>query len=241
MKQTTFASLAFERKKKKTHRKRFLADMEAVVRWAALLAVIAPHCPTTGPRGRPPMPLSTMLRNYFLQQRYALSHPAIEDALYEVESMRGFAGLDLTDDEMPDETTTLKFRDLLAKHGLTLQMMNLVNDTLEQRGLLLEGDRAVLGHKGYMNNTIKRLVRRAGMFWEVSLNANKTRPLSGANKRFSFKMTSIRARVVHVLRVIKRQFGYTKVRYMELAKNVAQVFSLIGLTKLYLVRPALMH
>lgn len=61
MKQTTFASLAFERKKKQTRRERFLAEMEKVVPWAALLAVIEPHYPTTGRRGRPPMPLSTML------------------------------------------------------------------------------------------------------------------------------------------------------------------------------------
>ena len=63
----------------------------------------------------------------------------MEDALYEVESMRRFAGLDLTDDAMPDETTILKFRHLLEKHALTGQMMNIINDTLEQRGLLLKG------------------------------------------------------------------------------------------------------
>lgn len=139
MKQTTFASLAFERKKKQTRRERFLAEMEKVVPWAALLAVIEPHYPTTGRRGRPPMPLATMLRIYFMQQWYALSDPAMEDALYEVESMRRFAGLDLTDDAMPDETTILKFRHLLEKHALTGQMMNTINDTLEARGLLLKG------------------------------------------------------------------------------------------------------
>ena len=139
MKQTTFASLAFERKKKQTRRERFLAEMEKVVPWTALLAVIEPHYPTTGRRGRPPMPLATMLRIYFMQQWYALSDPAMEDALYEVESMRRFAGLDLTDDAMPDETTILKFRHLLEKHGLTGQMMNIINDTLEERGLLLKG------------------------------------------------------------------------------------------------------
>jgi hypothetical protein len=120
MKQTTFASLAFERKKKQTRRERFLAEMEKVVPWAALLAVIEPHYPTTGRRGRPPMPLATMLRIYFMQQWYALSDPAMEDALYEVESMRRFAGLDLTNDAMPDETTILKFRHLLEKHALTV-------------------------------------------------------------------------------------------------------------------------
>lgn len=139
MKQTTFASLAFERKKKQTRRERFLAEMEAVVPWAALLAVIEPHYPTSGRRGRPPMPLATMLRIYFMQQWYALSDPAMKDALYEIESMRRFAGLDLADDAMPDERTILKFRHLLEKHGLTAQMMNIINDTLETRDLLLKG------------------------------------------------------------------------------------------------------
>ena len=53
-------------------------------------------------------------------------------------------------------------------------------------------------------------------------------------------MSSIRARVEHLFRVIKRQFGYTKVRHRGLAKNAAQVFSLIGLTKLYLARREMM-
>jgi len=139
MKQTTFASLAFDRKKKRTRRERFLADMDKVVPWTSLLEAIEPHYPKSGRRGRPPMALATMLRIYFMQQWYALSDPAMEDALYEIESMRRFAGLDLTDDAMPDETTILKFRHLLEKHGLTAQMMNIINDTLAQQGLLLKG------------------------------------------------------------------------------------------------------
>lgn len=63
----------------------------------------------------------------------------MEGALYEIESMRVFAKLDLADDAMPDETTILKFRHLLEKHGLTSQMMNVISDTLEARGLLLKG------------------------------------------------------------------------------------------------------
>mgnify|MGYP000255240584 CR=1 FL=1 len=139
MKQTTFASLAFDKKKKQTRRERFLAEMEAVVPWSALLAVIEPHYPTTGRRGRPPRPLATMLRIYFMQQWYALSDPAMEDALYEIESMRRFAGLELADDAMPDETTILKVYHLLEKHALTSQMVNIINDTLAGRGLLLKG------------------------------------------------------------------------------------------------------
>jgi hypothetical protein len=85
MKQTTFASLSFDRKKKQTRRERFLSEMETMVPWAALLEVIEPHYPTAGRRGRPPMGLSTMLQIYFMQQWYALSDPGMEDALYEIE------------------------------------------------------------------------------------------------------------------------------------------------------------
>jgi IS5 family transposase len=65
-------------------------------------------------------------------------------------------------------------------------------------------------------------------------------PLTGANKRFNRRMSSIRARVEHLFRVIKCQFGYTKARYKGIVKNAAQVFSLIGLTNLYLARRKLM-
>ncbi len=103
-----------------------------------LLAVIEQHYPTTGRRGLRPTPLSTMQWIYFMQQWSALSDPAVEGALYEVESMRRFAGLNLTDDAMPDETTIIKFRHLLEKHALTGQMMNIINDTLEERGVHLK-------------------------------------------------------------------------------------------------------
>ena len=74
MKQTTFASLAYAGKKKQTRREKFLAEMEAVVPWARLMALIEPHYPKAGPKGgRPPMPLEVMLRVYCLQQWYALA------------------------------------------------------------------------------------------------------------------------------------------------------------------------
>jgi hypothetical protein len=139
MKQATFAALAFDGKKKRTRRERFLAEMETVVPWTALLAVIEPHYPKAGRRGRQPMPLATMLRIYFMQQWYALSDPGMEDALYEIESMRRFAGLELGDDALPDETTILKFRHLLEQKKLSSQMMNVINGTLEAKGLLLKG------------------------------------------------------------------------------------------------------
>ena len=90
-------------------------------------------------KGRRPRGLETMLRIYFMQQWFNLSDPGMEDALYDVPCMRAFARLDLFDESMPDETTILKFRRLLEKHQLTAAIMNAINNTLEQQGLLLKG------------------------------------------------------------------------------------------------------
>lgn len=88
--QRTYASMAWTQKGKVTRRERFLAEMDAVIPWARLLAVIAPHYPKAG-QGRQPIGLERMLRIYFLQQWFNLSDPAAEDALYDGESMRRFA------------------------------------------------------------------------------------------------------------------------------------------------------
>ena len=118
MKQATFASLSFDAKKKRTRREVFLGEMDRVVPWTAPEALIEPHFRTGGRRGRPPMALSTPLRIHFLQPWYALSDPAMEEALYQIESMRRFAGIELNQDAIPDETMILTFRRLLERHGL---------------------------------------------------------------------------------------------------------------------------
>ena len=119
MKQTTFASLAYAGKKKRTRREKFLVEMEAVVPWARLTALIEPYYPKAGRKsGRPPISLEVRLRVYCLQQWYALSDPA-EEALYDSDTMRRFAELELGDDAIPDETTILNFRHLLERHELT--------------------------------------------------------------------------------------------------------------------------
>jgi len=100
MKQTTFASLAWQGKGKVTRRERFLAEMEAVMPWQRLQALIEPHYPKAG-AGRQPHPLARMLRVYCMQQWFNLSDPAMEDALYDSESMRRFAGLELSEDGGP--------------------------------------------------------------------------------------------------------------------------------------------
>ena len=136
MSQPTFAALAFANKKKKTRREKFLEEMEQVVPWPKLLRAIERHYPRAG-NGRPPMGLEKMLRIYFLQQWFNLSDPAMEDALYDIESLRRFAGIELGQDEVPDETTILNYRHLLERHGLTKKLFKKINEHLEQRGLLM--------------------------------------------------------------------------------------------------------
>ena len=105
--------------------------------WARLTALIEPHYPK-GKGGRPPMPLERMLRIYFMQQWFNLSDPQAEDALYDIESMRRFAGIELAEDAIPDETTILHFRHLLEKHQLTEQIFAEVRQLLEDKKLLLK-------------------------------------------------------------------------------------------------------
>src|SRR5262252_3072442 len=137
MKQTTFASLAWNAKGKTTRRERFLAEMDAVIPWTRLSALIEPHYPKAGD-GRQPMPLERMLRIYFMQQWFNLSDPQAEDALYDMESMRRFAGIELAEDTIPDESTILRFRHLLEAHQLTQAIFAEVRTLLEERGLLLK-------------------------------------------------------------------------------------------------------
>src|SRR5436190_6079600 len=136
MKQSTFADLEYDAKKKRTRREKFLAEMNQVVPWARWLQLIEPHYPKAG-LGRRPMPLERMLRIYLLQQWFNLSDPAMEEMLIDSESMRRFAGINLMDDPVPDETTILKFRHLLEKHSLTEQLFRDVGLLLTARGLLL--------------------------------------------------------------------------------------------------------
>jgi IS5 family transposase len=113
--------------------------MDQVVPWAQLIALIEPHDSKKGRRGRTPMPLQSMLRIDFMQQWYAMSEPAMENALYEIESMRRFAELELIDDALPDESTILRFRHLLERHPLTQRMLDTINTVLEERGALHRG------------------------------------------------------------------------------------------------------
>ena len=313
MSQLGFASLDYAAKKKRTKREVFPAEMDRVVPWTRLEAVIAPHYPKANPSGggRRPFPLAVMLRVYCLQQWYQLSDPGAEEALYDIQSMRSFADLELGRDALPDETTILNFRHLLERHDLTKAVFAAVAEHLQKHGCMLRGgtimdatliaaspstknkdgkrdpemsqskkgnqwyfgmkahvgvdarsglvhtagvttgsvhdakvmdnliredDRAVFADKGYVNETKKRAARAAGVFWAVKDQRKPGRQLSAAQKKRNRRYGTIRAKVEHVFRVLKCQFGYRRVRYRGIAKNGAQVFSLLALANLFLAR-----
>lgn len=135
--QATFASLAWRGKGKVTRRERFLAEMDAVIPWPRLLARIERHYPK-GKMGRPPHALETMLRIHFLQHWFDLSDPAAEDALFDVESMRRFARIELGEHAVPDETTICRFRHFLEEHDLPAAMFEEVRGLLEEKGVLIK-------------------------------------------------------------------------------------------------------
>jgi IS5 family transposase len=134
--QGSFSQVEYAGKKKQTRRDKFLAEMDVVVPWARLVERLRPLYPK-GERGRPPIGLERMLRIYFVQQWYGLADEALEDALYDSQALRGFAGIDLNRDPVPDATTLLKFRHWLERHELTRVLFEEVGGMLEERGLLM--------------------------------------------------------------------------------------------------------
>jgi IS5 family transposase len=124
----------FERYTKKTRRAAFLEEMEQVVTWRELCALVEPHYPKPG-NGRPPVGVERMLRIYFLQQWFNLSDPAVEEALYDSGVMRQFVGIDLGREPVPDETTVCKFCHLLEEHELGEQILGSVNLHLQAQGV----------------------------------------------------------------------------------------------------------
>ncbi len=309
--QASFADLEYASKKRLTRREVFLNEMEAVVPWTALLAKLEPYYPKSGRRGRQPMPLESMLRIYCAQNWFNLSDRQMEDALYEIESLRRFAGFSGMTVALPDETTILNFRHFLEKHELTAALLEEINGHLKARGLLVSKgsmvdatiihapsstknqdkardpemhqtkkgnqwyfgmkihtgadvdsgavhtvevtpaneadisllpkllrpeDEVIFADAGYTSDEYKRGSRKLGIRWCVQDKRKAGRNLSSSQKKRNRKQSSIRARVEHVFRVIKRQFGFTKTRYRGLAKNAAQVNMLVGLANLYMLR-----
>ena len=315
MSQISFADAEYAGKRKKTRREVFLEEMELVVPWKALLKLIEPHYPVAG-RGRRPYPLDSMLRVHLMQNWFALSDPAMEEALYEIASLRSFARLSLNE-PIPDETTILNFRHLLEESDLAADILKAVNAHLARKGLLLkrgsivdatiiaapsstknaEGERDpemhqakkgeqwyfgmkahigldadsglvhtvtttaanesdveqvadllhgkeehVWGDSGYRGapSRVKRDVK-----WHIAARPSDIAKLPEGRtkkrlKKQEHKKASVRAKVEHPFRVIKRQFGLLKVRFRGLAKNTAHVVTLFALSNLWMARKQLM-
>ncbi len=303
---------------KKTRKRESLEEMEQVVPWAALVQVVEPYYPKAR-TGRPPFGIETMLRVHYLQQWFALSDPATEEALHDMAVFREFAGLDAPTQRLPDETTILRFRHLLEKHDLAADMLCVVNDILQAKGLMMkkgtmvdatliaapsstknrEGERdpemkqtkkgnqwyfgmkahigvdagsglvhsvvgtaanvndvtqagallhgdeeAAFGDAGYQG--VHKRPEAAGPAWHVAMRPGLRRKLNpfiaphfDALVREQCK-ASVRAKVEHPFRVLKRQFSYAKVRYRGLAKNTAQIVTLFALSNLWTARRQLM-
>ncbi len=229
MSQRSFASAEYAMKKKHTRRERFLADMERVVPWARLIAVIEPLYPTSGRAGRQPIGVSRMLRMYCLQQWYGLADEALEDALYF--GMKAHVGVD-------------------AESGLVHTVVATaanVND-VTQAGALLHGQETVaFGDAGYRG--VHKREEAHGPKWHVAMQPGKRRQLDPRRmwarllEKAEQLKASIRAKVEHPFHVIKNLFRHRKTRYKGLAKNEARLFSLFGLANLVIAKrsPLIAH
>lgn len=134
MSQLTFAEAEYDNKKRKTRREVFLDKLDQLLPWKALESTIAVYY-ASNKTGRPAYPLPSMLRIHVMQVIYNLSDPAMEDALYEIESMRRFADIRLS--RVPDETTILNFRHLLEQHNLGKKLFKKINRQLARHGLIV--------------------------------------------------------------------------------------------------------
>ena len=120
-----------------------------------------------------------------------------------------------------------------------------VNDVLEANSLLHGQESDVFADAGYQG-AAKRPDARAGVNWRIAMRPGKRRVLDKADEidalvdKIEKLKASVRAKVEHPFRVIKRQFGHTKVRYRGLKKNTAQLVTLFALSNLWMVRGKLM-
>lgn len=131
--QPSFSDIEFAGKKKMTRREAFLKKMEALIPWVKWVKIIEGIYPK-GERGRPPIGAEKMLRMYLLQIWFNLSDEGIEDALYDIQSMRQFVGINLLTEDVPDATTLLKFRHLLESNGIARQLFNDLGQELVRSG-----------------------------------------------------------------------------------------------------------
>jgi IS5 family transposase len=318
MKQISFADAEYAGKRKQTRRERFLVEMDQVVPWKGLIALIEPHYPK-GEGGRPAYPLMAILRVHLMQNWFGYSDPAMEESLYETTILRQFAGLHL--DRIPDETTILNFRRLLEKHDLAAGILGVINGYLGDRGLMLrqgtivdatiihapsstknkdrkrdpemhstkKGNQYYFGMKAHIgvdaeSGLVHSVVGTAAniadvtqvdqllhdeetyvcgdagytgaqkrpehegrqVIWSISARPSsykkhgKKSLITRVKRKIEYAKSQLRAKVEHPFRVIKRQFGYTKVRFRGLVKNTAQQVTLFALSNLWMVRKKLL-
>ncbi len=315
MKQATLAAVGFERYRKTTRRAVFLAEMDQVVPWSVLCALVEPVYPKPG-NGRPPVGVERMLRIYFLQQWFNLSDPAVEEALYDSLAMRGFVGIDLGREPVPDETTVCRFRHVIERHDLGSRLFEEVHRHLEAKGLKLskgtivdatiiaapsstknaekardpdmhqtkKGNQWYFGMKAHVgidsrSKIIHAVVATAAnvadseilpdlMHGEETrvwgdqayrgqtdvIKAHAPNAKDFTNRRYRHRgivdeieraksrtKSKVRSKVEHSIGVIKRVFGFAKVRYRGLDKNANRLFVTCALANLFLARRHLLR
>ncbi|MCV8896866.1 IS5 family transposase [Escherichia coli] len=233
--QLTFADSEFSSKRRQTRKEIFLSRMEQILPWQNMVEVIEPFYPKAG-NGRRPYPLETMLRIHCMQHWYNLSDGAMEDALYEIASMRLFARLSL-DSALPDRTTIMNFRHLLEQHQLARQLFKTINRWLAEAGVMMT--QGTLVDAGYQGAPQREELAEVDVDWLIAERPGKVRTLKQHPRKnktainIEYMKASIRAKVEHPFRIIKRQFGFVKARYKGLLKNDNQLAMLFTLANLF--------
>ena len=316
MRQRSLAAEGFEKYRKKTRKEVFLEEMDRIIPWQELSAVIEPFYPNPEGAGRRPVGIERMLRIHFLQHWFELSDPAAEEALYDSRAMRQFVDVDLGREPVPDETTICKFRHLMERHNLGDELFRLVNVYLEENGMKLSRgtivDASIISAPSSTKNKDKqrdpemRQTRKGNQWYfgmkahigvdsrsklihsvvataanvhdsqvlEDLLHGEETRvwgdsayssqrdvirehaprardftqrkscrhyALSAEERSRNRTKSKVRAKVEHVFHVMKRQFGYTRVRYRGLGKNAHHLFIKCALVNLVLSKKRLLQ
>jgi IS5 family transposase len=315
-KQETFAEAGFEKYRKLTRREEFLAQMNTVMPWGNLTALIEPVYPQGEGAGRPPVGLERMLRIHFLQHWFNLSDPAVEEALYDSRAMREFVGIDLGREPVPDETTICKFRHRLEAHALGKQVLATVNAHLASQGFKVstgtivdatiiaaptstknssgerdpemhqtkKGNEWHFGMKAHIGvDSRTKIIHsvaasaanvhdslalpvllhgKESCVWGDSAyqghsaviheHAPRARDLTHRRYRYRGRVdvieqrknrhkSHVRAKVEHPFLVLKRLFGFAKVRYRGIAKNAQRLYVACALVNIFQLRRPLLR
>jgi IS5 family transposase len=313
--QLTFATNDFEFHRKPTRRERTLQQLNDLVPWKKLCALVAPHYPKHGKPGRRAIGLERMLRIHCLQHVFNLSDPAAEEAIYDSNAMRAFVGIDLGRESAPDETTILKFRHLLERHDLGKKVFQVIQQHLAEKGMylrkgtivdatIIEAPTSTKNKENARDPEIKQT--KKGNEWHFGMKAHigvdhetklvhtvvatsanvhdsqilpdlllgeelavwgdsaytgqgeaiaavapqaidntqkrayRNKALTESEIEWNHRMSSIRARVEHPFLILKRTFGFDKVRYRGISKNANRLFFAFGLANLFMVKKRLL-